>query len=272
MSVPENLVRDIPKQQQVKLRIPTSSPISTLILLIFGGIVFAYSVLNPYSTALLDAFGMHPTRVLVDQRLNLIFSSLFVTEGGASVRLVWGIATLLMLYTHYIVGMEMEKLWGTQRYILVYLMGGIGGVMVGLLFYSVTAPARQATPFAGMSVAVMATLGAGLVYLIKHRKLLAKPAEIRRNFLLGVAAANLLLGALSPHTDVFALLGGMGCGLLLGWIISPYHTLRNHPHEQGVLLAEDVNPLHRQYLPLLAYTVGLVLVYVLARWITEVAR
>ncbi|MFZ4828512.1 MAG: rhomboid family intramembrane serine protease [Phototrophicaceae bacterium] len=271
MSVPENLVRDIPKQQQVKLRIPTTSPISTLVLLIFGGILSAYSVLNPYSTVVLDALGMHPIRVLVDQRLNLIFTSLFVTEGGAEARLVWGSATLLMLYTHYIVGMEMERLWGTQRYLLVYMMGGIGGVMMGLLFYSVSAPARQSTPFAGMAVAVMATLGAGLVYLIKHRKLLAKPAEVRRNFLLGVAGANLILGAFSPHTDIFALLGGMMCGLLLGWIISPYHTLRNHPDEPGVLLAEDVNPLHRHYLPLLAYTIGLVALYILTRWIMGVA-
>ena len=168
-------------------------------------------------------------------------------------------------YILYQVGTSVERLFGHVRFGLVYLLGGLAGSIASAVL------GDPRTYSVGASGAVFAVLGAELVYLYQHRKLLGVRgrAQIRSvimfmfiNFAFGALTG---LGATAIRVDNWAHLGGAIGGAALAWFIAPLYIVRRHPERPNALLGEDINPLKNRYWAVSLFGAALLLVLIAAR-------
>ncbi|MEO0563257.1 MAG: rhomboid family intramembrane serine protease [Chloroflexota bacterium] len=250
---------------QVSLRIPSNTPIFTYLLWITLLVVALAHFMDvpPAPDPFLDTLSVLGVPLLEQAQFWRLISALLLiatpAEASTGAYILGAVYLGMSLYTLWIVGMEMEPLWGSQRTILVYLLGGgLGGAVSVLLMALGLRDLSLGTTTA--TAGLMALIGAQMVYLFKHRKLYRQMAPQRQAFLLGVALVNLILAAFAAHADfigvVFAMIGG---GVLAAYI-SPFMLPRPHPDEPNALLAEDVNPLRGRLIPVTVYTLAVMAV------------
>lgn len=134
-----------------------------------------------------------------------LFTSMFLHIGF--IHLVFN---SLALWTF---GRDLERVYGTGRFLLLYLLPGLAGSYASFRF----------SPYvsAGASGAIFGLIGVSLVFGFKYRS--AIPVQLRSRFGTGVIpviAYNVLYG-LNPrsHIDNFAHLGGLAAGILLALVL-----------------------------------------------------
>ncbi|HWP44505.1 MAG TPA: rhomboid family intramembrane serine protease, partial [Blastocatellia bacterium] len=123
-------------------------------------------------------------------------------------------------YALWIIGQEIERLYGSSRFGLLYLASGVAG-SVASYFY------RPEAVSAGASGAIFGLFGVMAAFGFRYRKEI--PAIIRRDILTRVVPLiliNLGLGFSIPLIDNSAHIGGLVAGMLLALII-PYQR----PHQ-----------------------------------------
>ena len=116
-------------------------------------------------------------------------------------------------YAIWIVGPQVEKLYGSARFTIVYILAGIAGV-AGSYFYH---PYNRS---AGASGAIFGLFGALLVFGLKYRRSI--PPMFQRAVGKGVfpvIAINLFIGYMIPGIDNSAHVGGLIAGALLAVVI-----------------------------------------------------
>jgi rhomboid protease GluP len=116
------------------------------------------------------------------------------------------------MYSLYVVGPPVERLFGLPRMLTVYFLSGIAGVAFSLAF--------SAAPSVGASGAIFGLLGALGGFLLLHRKLFGKSANVQLTQIALVAVLNLAIG-LSPGIDNWGHLGGLLAGIALAYVIGP---------------------------------------------------
>jgi rhomboid protease GluP len=123
-------------------------------------------------------------------------------------------------YALWIIGPQVERLYGSARFLLIYLltgMAGIAGSYVGSMLRQ-----RPNIPSAGASGALFGLFGVLFVFGYKYRHEL--PPALRRAFgagVLPVIAINLFIGATVPFIDNSAHIGGLLAGGALALLL-PY--------------------------------------------------
>jgi membrane associated rhomboid family serine protease len=136
----------------------------------------------------------------------------------------WRLVTYLFLHAHishlilnlvglWWFGRLAENLFGTGRFLTIYF---VSGILSGLTHIFLS-PEMMAV---GASGAVMGVFGAATAGIFRCKRLL--PESIRRTevaWMLGLAAAQVALDQVVPHVAVFAHLGGLVAGLVLGLLV-----------------------------------------------------
>jgi rhomboid protease GluP len=165
-------------------------------------------------------------------------------------------------YALYVLGRDVESLFGTARFALIYFLGGLSGALASFVFTS--------APSVGASGAIFAIFGAEMVYFYQHRDLHGAVGQRHLQQLFFIMLLNLGLGffsttgATSFRIDNAGHIGGLIGGLVLAWFIGPAYRVHRDPEMEGGLTVFDENPIERWALPSLLYTVGLVTVIVYA--------
>lgn len=108
------------------------------------------------------------------------------------------------MYALWSLGSFAEELFGHARFLLLYLISGIGGTLASYLF-------SQAIS-AGASAAIFGLLGALILYSWRHPQLWRSGFGMN---LVVVTAVNLIFGMSQPGIDNFAHLGGLVSGAVL---------------------------------------------------------
>ncbi|KAM0838188.1 hypothetical protein ACQ4PT_061143 [Festuca glaucescens] len=108
------------------------------------------------------------------------------------------------------VGVRLEQQFGFWKVGLVYLISGLGGSVLSVLFI------RNGVSV-GASGALFGLLGAMLSELITNWTIYSNRIAAMANLLI-IAAINLAIGIL-PHVDNFAHIGGFVTGFLLGFVL-----------------------------------------------------
>lgn len=164
---------------------------------------------------------------------------------------------LVNMFALRILGGDIESLFGTMRFLIVYLVAGIGGTMASMLFNSSIS--------AGASGAIFGLIGAEAVFLYLNRQTLGLFGEERLRSLLGIIVINVLFGIAVPGIDNAGHIGGLLIGMLVGLLVAPRYEKKTMILPQGDMLAEpaivffDTNPLRRT----LPWVVALVLIMAL---------
>jgi rhomboid protease GluP len=116
-------------------------------------------------------------------------------------------------YALWVIGPQVEKLYGGPRFLLLYLLTGIGGVAASYWYH-------PPIPSAGASGSIFGLFGVLLVFSIKYRRVV--PAFFSRALGKGIlltVGINLVIGYMIPQIDNAAHLGGLLSGCLLGAIV-----------------------------------------------------
>jgi membrane associated rhomboid family serine protease len=119
-------------------------------------------------------------------------------------------------YALWVIGPQVEKLYGGPRFLLLYILTGIGGVGASYWYH----PEIPGIPSAGASGAIFGMFGVLLVFSIRYRK--SVPAFFSRALGKGVlltVAINLAIGYHVEMIDNAAHLGGLITGGLLGFVV-----------------------------------------------------
>jgi membrane associated rhomboid family serine protease len=136
---------------------------------------------------------------------------------------------LLNSYALWVVGTQVEKLYGSARFLLIYLLSGVGGV-AGSYFGQIFLQKSYDSPSVGASGAIFGLFGVLAVFGFRYRS--EMPPAIRRAMTAGVLpviAINLFIGFSIPFIDNSAHIGGLLTGAALTLII-PYIA----PGREGV--------------------------------------
>lgn len=132
---------------------------------------------------------------------------------------------LLNNYALWIIGQEIERLYGSARFVVLYLLTGVVGSLASYTFN----PNAQS---AGASGAIFGLFGVMATFAFRYRKELPErlATDIRRR-ILPVIAINLIFGFSVRIVDNAAHIGGLLAGVVLALVI-PY----KRPHEHGTAL------------------------------------
>ena len=119
------------------------------------------------------------------------------------------------MYSLYALGPAVERFFAARRMLALYLLSGIGGVILSLAF--------SPEPSVGASGAIFGLLGALAVFLYLHRAAFGRFGMVQLRQLVFVAVLNLMLG-LSPGIDNWGHVGGLITGALLTLLLGPRYA------------------------------------------------
>ena len=151
----------------------------------------------------------------------------------------------LNIYALRILGPLVERVWGTRRFILIYVAALVSGNLLSM--------ALTPLPSVGASGGVFGLFGAVAVFSTVHRQFVRREARVKLWLNLGVVAAlNIGLGIALPFIDNAAHAGGLAGGAFAALILRP------------VPLQEPDSLIRRGVVHVLAVAAGVAVVWSLA--------
>ena len=109
------------------------------------------------------------------------------------------------MYSLFALGPAVERFFGPPRFLAVYLLAGVSGVIFSLAF--------SPNASVGASGAIFGLLGALATFLYLNRPVFGPRGGMMLNQLIIVGALNLLYGATVPGIDMWGHVGGLVAGI-----------------------------------------------------------
>lgn len=168
------------------------------------------------------------------------------------------------LYALFVLGQQVESIFGYPRFITIYLLSGLSGAVFSYLFTHGLS--------AGASTSLFGLFGALVVYFYKHREMFGKMGQQQLINLGIILLINVIIG-LSPGSNIdnFGHLGGFVGGAVLAWFLAPSYApvdpfsralepamsqTRKPELSNGVIM--DTNSLAKQLFPVALFVVALI--------------
>lgn len=210
--------------QGVSYALPVHKPVITWVLL--GAIVVAFIAETlaggSTQTDVLIRLGAKVTPYIAAGEYWRFFTSMFLHIGPAHL--------LFNGYALVVIGTELERMLGWERFLAIYLISGLYG---GLASY-----AFSINVTAGASGAIFGSIGALAAFFALYRRKLGSWGQSRLANIAFLIALNLFLGFTQKGIDNLAHLGGLVSGLGLGWALAPRYKvepLASHIMDQNRL-------------------------------------
>ena len=197
-------------------------PIVTYSLIFICILVFILmSVLGNASTDnyTLLVFGANVDTLTKNGDYYRLFTSMFLHIGILHL--------LCNMYSLYIIGKEVENVFGKVKYLIIYLLSGIAGSILSLAF-------NHNTICAGASGAIFGLLGALLYFGYYYRTYLG--ATLTRS-IIPVIVLNLIIGFTSSGIDNAAHIGGLVGGILIAMAVGVPDKSNNNNKINGIVLS-----------------------------------
>ncbi len=242
-------------RRQITLRIPIVQPSLTLALITINMLVFVLGFISPELGETLFARGASRAfEVLRGGEYYRLFTAMFLHAGLAHI--------FFNMYALYILGTQLEPVFGHLRFGLIYLFGGLAGSVLSVVMG--LADLRGAAFSVGASGAVFAIFGAEMIYLYRHREIMGERGRAQFRSLLWLLGLNFMVGIATSfggsriRIDNWAHLGGLLGGLVLTWMIGPRYRVTQDPQNPDRFFADDVNPVENKYWFISVFLMGLV--------------
>ena len=179
---------------------------STYGIIIFTAFVYLAQVLTEQSSGhdLVILNGAKVNASIVAGEIWRLVTPVFIHVG------LWHI--FVNMYSLYALGPAVERLFSSQRMLVLYLLSGISGIVLSL--------AMSPNASVGASGAIFGLLGALGTFIYRHRNRLGRAGRLQLRQIVIVALLNLGLG-LMPQVDNWGHLGGLLAGIVLTWTLGP---------------------------------------------------
>jgi rhomboid protease GluP len=196
-----------PQPQQVSVPLPLKRPVVTWGLLGIIAVVFLLETLagGSTNTGVLIRMGAKVTPLIAAGQYWRLFTAMFLHIGLMHV--------FFNGYALVVLGTELERLLGWGRFLAIYLLSGLAGNLASYAFNPNLA--------AGASGAIFGLIGALGAFFFRYRERLGTWGRARLGNILFLVVINLAFGFLYPGIDNLAHLGGLVCGIGLGWALAP---------------------------------------------------
>lgn len=204
-----------PTTLEIARRFPVTSTLIVINLLVYATCAFATmkahrgSALD-FDPPLLLSWGADFGPLTLDRQWWRLFTSMFLHGGllhvAANMWCLWSLGPLA------------ERIYGRYRYLIIYLLTGLGSSLASLALHPVTISV-------GASGAIFGIVGS-LVFPF-YRKRVILPGPVMKNIMRSLGMfiiVNLAIGTAIPVIDNAAHIGGLLVGLALGAIITHFAT------------------------------------------------
>ncbi len=203
--------------------LPLQRPRATFALLGVIAVVFVFQLIT-------DALNVQVSVIANDAPMNVMIAYGSQINGLVVLGGYWRLLTAMFLHfgvPHVVfngwallsLGQEVESLYGTRRFLVLYFLAGLFSGMVSYLL----APLNWLlVPSAGASGAIFGIVGADVAFFLTNRRAMGRLGS-RQLVNLGILIAiNLAIG-FSPGSGInnYAHLGGLVGGLVLGLALAP---------------------------------------------------
>jgi len=229
--------------QPQRLRLPLTRPRWVKVFLAVNVAVFAVMTLAGGTEDLdvLIRFGASSTSRIVQGEVWRLFTANFIHIGVLHLAF-----NTLALYS---LGQEVEALFGSPRFIVMYLLTGLSGSIFSFGLGS----GRGLS--AGASTALFGLAGTLIAFFVRNRKHFGSIGVRHLYNTVGLVAINLFIGFSVPGIDNLGHLGGLIGGLILGWLLCPFYEVEAHPGEPQVV---DRNSLRAEWRGITLFVVLLI--------------
>lgn len=208
--------------------LPRQRPWLTQVILVFNALLFA--LLTIASVALTEqnimeaAWGGAATEVLYLFGAKANFAILRGEYWRLLTPIFLHIGLIHLAFNEYallLFGRELETLYGTPRFALIYLVSG--------LFGSIASFAFNPSFSAGASGAIFGIIGAMVAFFARNREVFGDHGREQLRSLLMLIGLNLFLGLSIPGIDNWGHMGGLVAGLVLGVLLAPGYDFQQLP-------------------------------------------
>lgn len=225
------------------VRVPTHPPRATFALLaVLVGVYLLQLGVTVYTGEdWVLAWAMREVNSLSRGEFWRLFTSTFVHGAWFHI--------LINGYTIYILGREVEQIFGPLRLGLIFILSGFTSAVLGSLI--------SPLPSIGAGGAISGLIGAEMSFLFRHRGLLGVRSRRALESLL-VFASLMVIASLFIRLDVWELMGGLLGGMVLAWLLGPaWAVIAQRPTSgarQPQLKVEDLQPFTRnRWLEIVAF-------------------
>lgn len=136
------------------------------------------------------------------------------------------------MYALYSFGSALERYYGHQRFLFLYLLSAFSGNVCSFIFSEKSS--------LGASTAIFGLVAAEAVFIYKNRLLFGNKAKSMLINTLMIVIINLILG-LSPRIDNWGHLGGLLGGLIFAWFAGPMLKMEGQPSDLVMKDQQSVN-------------------------------
>jgi rhomboid protease GluP len=120
------------------------------------------------------------------------------------------------MYALFVIGPAVEKSYGTNRYLALYLLAGMFGNVFSFLFTD--------APSLGASTSIFGLIAAQAVYVYRNREFFGRAAQPMLMNIGIIILINMAIGLL-PGIDYWGHLGGLIGGSVFAWLAGPTYEL-----------------------------------------------
>lgn len=183
-------------------------PYVTYTLLLINGLVFLamWRIGHGDVTQVMSQFGDKDDTLIRSGQIWRFITAIFL-HGSVTHLLVNSVSL-------YMLGVQMENIYGRRKYFMIYMVAGIAGYLLSF--------ARSPISSVGASGAIFGLVGAGLVFPIRFRRLVPEKARTQiLSQLFVITAINLGIGFVDKHIDNFAHVGGLLGGGFVALFLIP---------------------------------------------------
>ena len=227
-------------------RIPKYKPILSNFLIITIGVMYIIEILFNalYSDKAIIILGAKWNEGITNGEYWRFISCTFLH--GNLLHLFLNVAAI------YIFGKEVESIYGTFRFLILYIFSSWGATLASYAFSSGLA--------IGASGAVFGIIGGLIIFFYRQRDKVTG-ATMRFKSMYTLVIINLIFGFLLPKIDNSAHIGGLITGLITSYFISPeYQTIKDEVLQQlKIIKKKDTYRL----------TGGLILCITILFWLTK---
>lgn len=204
IKVTDNINKKNEKRNKIAEKIFSyKQPIVTYIIMAICIILFILMELSGGSTnsQTLLKYGANLDVLVKNGEYYRLFTCIFLHIGTMHL--------LCNMYSLYIIGREVENLFGKIKYIIIFILSGIFGSIMSLAF-------THNTISAGASGAIFGLLGALLYFGMHYRTYLGE--AIKRS-IIPIIVINLIIGFFAEGIDLAAHIGGLVGGVLVAMMV-----------------------------------------------------
>ncbi len=164
------------------------------------------------------SFGANLDLLVKDGQIYRLFTCIFLHIG------IWHL--ICNMYSLYMIGKEVESLYGKIKYLIIFIGSGICGSLLSITF-------THNTVSAGASGAIFGLLGSLLYFGYYYRAYLGN--SIKKS-IIPVIAVNLFIGFMSTGIDNAAHIGGLVGGIVLSMMVGVPGKSSKRDNINGMIL------------------------------------